>query len=120
MKQLLFASLLSLAACGTMTPAGDATAGATVYTNNACGSCHGQNAEGTAAGPNISGSTTAGIGSYTQDQFNKSVREGVNAAGKALCANMAKYPKLTDTQTADLFAFLKSKTSENKPAKACP
>lgn len=33
---------------------------------------------------------------------------------------MQPNPTLSDTQVADLFAFVKSKMSENKPTKACP
>ncbi|MBM4783675.1 MAG: cytochrome c [Archangiaceae bacterium] len=99
---------------------GNAVNGQAIYANKGCSSCHGMSAEGTASGPNISGSGTAGIGNWSQADFTKAVRQAQSPSGKAYCSNMQPNPTLSDTQVADLFAFVKSKMSENKPTKACP
>lgn len=99
---------------------GNVANGQTLFTNKGCNACHGMSAEGSASGPNISGSTTAGIGAWSQADFAKAVRQAVSPTGKMYCSSMQPLPTLSDTQVADLFAFVKSKTSENKPTKACP
>lgn len=99
---------------------GNVANGQALYTNKTCATCHGMSAEGTASGPNITGSTTAGIGAWSQADFTKAVRQAISPTGKTYCSNMQPLPTLSDTQVADLFAFVKSKMSENKPTKACP
>lgn len=98
---------------------GNVAKGQALFTNG-CNACHGMSAEGSASGPNITGSTTAGIGAWSQADFAKAVRQAVSPTGKMYCSSMQPLPTLSDTQVADLFAFVKSKMSENKPTKACP
>jgi len=89
---------------------GNATTGATVYSTKGCSGCHGTNGEG-AAGPNITGSMTAGIGKWTIAEFTAAVRSATNRKGAALCSLMAKSDVnlIGDQAMADMFAFLKSK-----------
>ncbi len=105
---------------GTDAGTGNAANGQALFTNKGCNACHGMSAEGSASGPNIAGSTTAGIGAWSLADFTKAVRQAVSPTGKAYCSSMQPLPTISDTQVADLFAFVKSKTSENKPTKACP
>ncbi len=99
---------------------GNVANGQSLFTNKGCNACHGMSAEGSASGPNITGSTTAGIGAWSQADFTKAVRQAVSPTGKTYCSSMQPLPTISDAQVADLFAFVKSKTSENKPTKACP
>jgi mono/diheme cytochrome c family protein len=119
---------LALSACGadtssTDTDAGTNTtaAGKTLYTAR-CASCHGATGAG-GIGPNITGSTTAGIGGWTDAQFLTSLRDGKDDAGEALCSTMPHYTtaQITDAQVADLFAYLKSLSSDTEnPGTGCP
>jgi len=117
----------TLVACGggTMTPdagpAGNATAGMTLFVARSCNGCHGNLGEGNATGPNISGSTTAGIGSWTQPEFSKAVKQATSRTGRMYCATMTAYPTLSDQQVADLFAFLKAQKNDTvQRGTACP
>jgi mono/diheme cytochrome c family protein len=106
-----------LAGCGTPTAMTSVEAGAALYTANACNGCHGENAEGRPLGPNISGSTSAGIGSWTQAQFTSALLEGrglplADGGVNALCANMPRFARLNPTQLTDLLAYLQSKSSD--------
>jgi hypothetical protein len=60
------------------------------------------------SGANISGSTTAGIGSWTETQFYNAVRSGKNKAGGKLCGLMVPLDATTisDQQVADVYAWL--------------
>lgn len=118
---------LALAACGADTSANpDAGAnttspGKTLYAAR-CTSCHGSTGAG-GIGPNITGSTTAGIGAWTDAQFADSLRLGKNAAGETLCQTMPRYTaaQLTDAQVADLFTHLKTLSSDTaNPGTGCP
>lgn len=99
---------------------GNAMNGQALYTQRGCNGCHGVNAEGSASGPNITGNAMAGIGTWTQDQFSKAVREGIDDDGTMLCTTMPRTPSLTATQLADLFAFVKSKDSAVVQKGPCP
>jgi mono/diheme cytochrome c family protein len=120
LRALLPFATLALAACGGMTstpdagsPSGNVSNGQALFINRGCGGCHGPNGEGLAGtGPNISGNATAGIGAWTQAEFNKALRQAIGRDGVAFCPNMQAY-SFNDTQLADLFAFLKSKDSAN-------
>ncbi|HEX2734546.1 MAG TPA: cytochrome c [Polyangiaceae bacterium] len=101
--------------------AGDATQGKADFNSTGCAVCHGANADGIAStGPNITGSMTAGIGSWTLDDFTKAVRLGTDDEGMQLCANMLKYNAglLSDAKLANIFAFVQSQSSENMPTPA--
>src|SRR5262245_29812702 len=92
-------------ACGGGDDGGGGTPSATgmkLYTNN-CLICHGTTGAGL-LGPNITGSTTAGIGSWTYAQFVAAVRTGVDDEGKQLCADMTRFPA-TQINDADLKAI---------------
>ena len=118
--QLALASLVAMvSACG----GGDAPAedGPAAYMAT-CAICHGPKGGGL-LGPNISGSTTAGIGSWTDAQFTAAVRTGVDDEGKTLCPDMTRYPValISDAKLAAIHAFLKGNI-ENTPqaGTSCP
>lgn len=122
----LLASLALLAACGPMgTPdaglTGNVTSGMSLFAGRTCNGCHGPAGEGNSTGPNITGSTTAGIGSWNLAAFTKAVREATSPSGRKYCTTMTAYPTLTDQQVADLFAFLMAQKNDTvQRGTACP
>ncbi|MES2869083.1 MAG: cytochrome c [Pseudomonadota bacterium] len=68
---------------------------------------------------NITPSKTAGIGSYTEEQFARAVRDGVRADGSYLYPAMpyTSYVHLTDSDVAAMYAyFMKSVAPVDTPA----
>jgi mono/diheme cytochrome c family protein len=106
-SELALAALVSMVSgCGGGdTPAED---GPAAYMTN-CAICHGPKGAGL-LGPNITGSTTAGIGSWTDAQFTAAVRTGVDDEGEALCLDMTRFSValLSDAQLTAIHAFLKA------------
>ncbi len=98
----------------TTTSTGGAAAGATTY-KSVCASCHGADAAGN-LGPNITGSMSAGIGAWTEEQFITALRTGVNADGLELCSKMPKYgaAQLTDADLANVFAHLSTLSNDSE------
>lgn len=96
--------------------------GTTLYSSQ-CSSCHGPDASGN-QGPNITMSTTAGIGSWTYGQFYNAVRSAKNKDGTALCPFMTAFTTkdVSDCGAQDIYAFLKSKPANNTVNKGsyCP
>jgi len=88
---------------------GDAAKGATVYNNLVCGSCHGSDAKGF-SGPNITASVTAGIGSWTYQQFHDALRTNRDKDGRQLCVFMSTYAEsdISEPSMVDLWAYLRS------------
>lgn len=123
---LLVGSLLTMAGCGqTGTPdagiTGNVMSGMTLYAARSCNGCHGATGEGNATGPNITGSTTAGIGSWTLAGFSKAVKEATSPTGRKYCSTMTPFPTLTDQQVADLFAYLMAQKNDTvQRGTACP
>lgn len=87
-------------------PTGDVAQGESLYSGQ-CIVCHGPGAVG-GLGPNITGSTTAGIGSWTEAQFTRSVKEAVDENGQKLCSSMLPFSGLSDAQVKNLYAYLRS------------
>jgi len=123
---LCFSTLLACGGGGTMTPVdagptGSVSAGMTLFAARSCNGCHGSLGEGNSTGPNISGSTTAGIGAWTLAEFSKAVKQAIGRDNMPLCSTMTAYPSLNDQQVADLFAFLKAQTNDTaQRGQACP
>lgn len=67
---------------------------------------------------NITPSNRAGIGGWTQEQFSRALRAGVRADGSHLYPAMpyTAYAKLTDEDTAALFAYFKHGVPANDTA----
>ena len=102
-------------------PTGSVSAGMTLFAARSCNGCHGNLGEGNSTGPNISGSTTAGIGAWTQAEFTKAVKQAISRTGRMYCATMTPYPTLSEQQVADLFAFLKAQKNDTvQRGMACP
>lgn len=134
MKLALLVSLtfLALVGCGQMmttdagvdagsSVTGNAMNGMTLYAARSCNGCHGATGEGNTTGPNISGSTTAGIGSWTLANFSTAVKEAKSPTGKTYCSTMTPFPTLTEQQLADLFAFLIAQKHDTpQRGTACP
>ena len=97
---------------------GDVTKGSTLFHDNSktgpgCVNCHGASGEGL-VGPNITGSSSAGIGSWSEQEFNDAVRNGKSPTGNMLCMTMPAYPAtvVSDADLVDIFAYLKT-TQDN-------
>lgn len=107
-------------------PSGDATKGKTTYSGNqaGCNVCHGANGEGQ-LGPNITGSTAAGIGTWTYAEFSNQIRTLTKKDGTKNCstAGMPAYTAtdLPDADVADIYAYLMSVKNETpNKGSACP
>ena len=108
-----------LPACGSTDAPAETpeSRGATVWKDQICASCHGEDAKGL-HGPNITMSISAGIGSWTYQQVSDAVHLGKNKDGTDLCLLMTRFP-VTDTtcptctiseaEMQDLYAYLKTK-----------
>lgn len=122
MRLLLSLSLLLAGACGPPTPiTGNPTSGRSLYAARSCNGCHGTNGQGSSTGPNVTGSTTAGIGEWTLDEFRAAVRQAQGRDGSKLCSTMPPYPNLTEQQSADLFAYLQAQKNDTpQRGQACP
>jgi len=89
---------------------GDATKGKAVYTGaGACQTCHGDDGKGS-QGPNITPSMTAGIGSWTYQQFHDAIRTGKAPNGTQLCTLMTVFAEkdISESSMQDLWAYVKS------------
>ena len=95
---------------GPVGPIGSVSEGAQVWTKQSCASCHQENAAGN-YGPNITPSLTAGIGTWTYQQFHDAVRDGKDPGGTALCQSMSRFPakEISDEDMVNLYAYLRSK-----------
>lgn len=102
-------------------PAGDLVQGKAAY-DSICMVCHGETAGG-GIGPNISGSVSAGIGSWTEAEFNRAVREAIGRNGEKYCALMVAYPAsaIPDTDLRNIYAYLLSlKNDTPNKGNGCP
>jgi hypothetical protein len=101
-------------------PPGDPVQGKIVYAQ--CTACHAETAAG-GLGPNITGSVTAGIGSWSEAEFNRVIREGVDRTGQKLCVLMSVYPatSMSDVQLRDLYAYLRTLSNDTpNRGSGCP
>lgn len=99
---------------------GDPIRGQMVATASGCASatiCHGADLGGSATIPvpgttvfpqNITPDLQTGIGSWSDAEIERAVREGVNADGRTLCPSMLRFPSLTAQQMTDLVVYLRA------------
>jgi hypothetical protein len=59
-------------------------------------------------GPNLTFDNETGIGTYSEVEFSKAVREGVSQSGKKLSPPMDKFAGLSDKQVNAIYSYLKS------------
>jgi mono/diheme cytochrome c family protein len=115
-------AVAALSACGSnSTDSSTAETGAALYQSQ-CGSCHGAQGQGD-LGPNITGSTVAGIGSWTSAQFSGAVRTGIDDEGKQLCSGMTRFSTstLSDEQLGKIHDYLLTQLNDTEhEATACP
>lgn len=112
---------LAVAACGNDSRDQSAKEGAALFATN-CATCHGPAAAG-AIGPNITSSTSAGIGSWSEEEFFRAVRTGVDDEGEMLCEVMPRFSQSTlgDNQLASIYDFLLTLVNDTENAgTACP
>lgn len=134
---LFFGALpITLAACGGGAGPGDAKAGETLVSKNACGSCHQSSnmADGVLSGgdkpaansmiygPNITPDKATGIGDWTDEQIKSAITTGVDDEGKMLCSIMPRFGTLSEQDVADITAYLRSLPAVNHtvPDGTCP
>jgi cytochrome c553 len=102
-------------------PMGNAVMGATVAAAT-CGACHGADLGGgtTPPGQNLH-NDGMGAGGWSDCDFQRAVRMGVDPAGRSLCASMPRYAagQLSDQQLADILAHLKTLTTAGRMTGAC-
>jgi mono/diheme cytochrome c family protein len=106
----LFTASLLVGCGGSST--GNLMQGTKVYASR-CSTCHGASGAGE-EGPNITGSMTAGIGSWTEAQFSAALRTGVDKSGAMLCDKMTRYDQtmLSDSDITAIYAFLMTLNSD--------
>lgn len=102
-------------------PTGNAAMGATAATAT-CGACHGADLGGgtVPAGQNLH-NDGMGAGGWSDCNFQRALRTGVDDTGRALCASMPRYSagQLSDQQIADILAHLKTLTTAGRMTGAC-
>lgn len=59
-------------------------------------------------GPNLTPDKETGIGNFTEQDFEKAVREGIDPSGRPLSPPMDKFKSLTDEQVHAIYSYLKS------------
>lgn len=114
-----------LPACGS-SDSGDSTdqsskTGQELFASQ-CSACHGTQGEGS-IGPNITGSTSAGIGSWTAAQFATAVRTGVDDEGEELCTQMTRFSAaaLSDDQVTKIHDYLMMQMNDTElEGSGCP
>ena len=77
-----------------------------------------------AYGANLTPDNATGIGSWTYEQFNTAVRNGMDEGGRRLCPTMPRYTtmQVSDEQMRSLYAFFRSQAPVNRmiPSSMCP
>ena len=74
--------------------------------------------EGKLYSPNITPHPTAGIGSWTLDDFKRALREGVSKDGSILRPPMTRYRHLDEVEVEAIFSYLKTVPPSDRVAKA--
>ena len=94
---------------------GDATRGQALYSKMeiGCNGCHAPNGEGK-EGPNITNSSTAGIGMWTYQEFHDAVRSQKKRGGGMLGQAMVPFTEMdvNEQGLADIYSWLKTKSSD--------
>jgi len=59
-------------------------------------------------GPNLTPDKETGIGTYSEENFARAVREGITPSGRTLSPPMGKFRSLTDKQVHSIYTYLRS------------
>ncbi len=120
-----FSILMMVAAAGLLAGCGadmsTPTEGQKNYIAN-CLSCHGTGAVG-GIGPNITFSTTAGIGTWSQQELLTLVRTGSTKDGRMTCATMTRFSaiQLSDAKVQTIYTYLQTlKNDKVNKGDSCP
>lgn len=58
-------------------------------------------------GPNLTPDEETGIGSFSESDFSKAIREGIEPSGRKLSPPMGKFKNLSDKQVAAIYTYLR-------------
>jgi mono/diheme cytochrome c family protein len=118
----VLASAISLTACGGLEP-GDIGRGETASLDRGCFACHqydyggsldplpdpySMHADTIAYASNITPDPVTGVGNWTDEQLDKAIRDGIDAADVKMCEPMPVYRDMGDQEVADIIAYLRS------------
>lgn len=91
---------------GVPEPTPEFLRGQALAEKNTCASCHQADFGGFTAFPNITPDEATGIGSWTDEEISKAIRNGVDRGGGKICETMQRFP-FNDEEMADMIAFLR-------------
>lgn len=117
---ILCAVALTFLACGDSGNGSSSSAGAELYASN-CATCHGPEGAGN-IGPNITGSESAGIGGWTEEDFATAVRTGIDDEDEELCSQMPRFTpaQLSDGDISEIYAWLHAQSDDTEnPGTGC-
>jgi cytochrome c553 len=102
-------------------PMGNAAMGMATATAT-CGACHSADLGGGTMPPGQNlHNDGMGAGGWSDCNFQRALRMGVDDNGRSLCASMPRYSAgdLSDQQIADILAYLKTLTTPGRMTAAC-
>jgi hypothetical protein len=59
-------------------------------------------------GPNLTPDPTTGIGSWTDDEIQTAILDGIDNQGERLCPEMSHFPGMSQTELTSIVSFLRS------------
>lgn len=127
-------SVLSCLACSSSssnTPSTPIEQGAQIVTTQGCHDCHGADFSGSAKGiekyptrntPNLTPDKDTGVGGWTDTQLKTAIRTGIDDEGAELCWVMPRFKDLSDSDVANVIAYLRSlpPVAKEIPDSECP
>ena len=99
----------SVALAPAMTRTDAASAGDYVISTAGCRGCHGPALNGVGGMPNVSNLTPIGIGSWSEADFTRAIREARRPNGTEILPEMPRiYRELPDDELSKIFAYLRT------------
>ncbi len=97
---------------------GAVAAGDYVISTAGCRGCHGKALDGVGGMPDVANLTPIGIGSWTEADFTRAIREARRPNGTEILPSMPRiYKELPDEELGQIFAYLKTLPGSGKKAK---